>query len=156
MRKKRRNWKHSREFNANSHVVGKTNMRCDIFCHVPPQYWLSISGKIVRASNQQKLSHFCVLFCCVWKIDYVTKKSFCVLFPLFPCSSFLLIHLPWTSKFVDSANFIELQKNILCKKMEGKYNKNMAKDISRNLILLLYCHANATVMKKKFYFSWNF
>ena len=90
--RKRRNGKHSREFNANSHVVGKTNMRCDTFCHVPPRYWLSISGKIVRASSQQKLSHFCVLFWRVWKIDYVTKKSFLSI--LFVCCFPFFLVLP--------------------------------------------------------------
>jgi hypothetical protein len=89
----RKRRQHSREFNANSHVVGKTNMRCDTFCHVPPRYWVWVSVKKLCVHQVNRSCRtFVSYFWRVWKIDYVTKKStkkiFCVLLPLFPCSWF--------------------------------------------------------------------
>ena len=134
--RKRRNWKHIREFNANSHVVGKNKhaMRHILSCSTQywEYHWKWIWWKIVRASNQQKLSHFlCLTLVCMknWLCDKKSlllfptsifsrqQSNLCVVSPFFLFFLFLF-HLSWTSKFLSSTNFIELQKNILCKKIE--------------------------------------
>lgn len=87
-------------------------------------------------------------------LDFFKATKLMLPFPFSYIPYFL--HLPWTSKFLYSFDFIKLQMVYVYRKyreVDVKYTENMAKYNSRNLIQLLYRHANATIMQKKIYFS---
>ena len=133
------------EFNANSHVVRKNKhaMRHILSCSTRYCDSMSISGKL--CVHQINRSCRTLILACMknWLCD--KKSLLCAVSPFFPCFSLTFHELQSYSIPQTSLNYRSRSRS-----------KNMAKDISRNLILLFYCHANATDMKKKIYFSQNF